>query len=191
MRILLQITGVSGLVMHNPRLIDPTDPYVKQIAEITSKGSKQTDAEREEVARLEWFGGIYHDSEAGVYVPTWNIVKCLNRGAVQTKEGAKVLRAISVVTDRVSVVYDGPRELPDLYARVEYRFRKEVGIGQKKVMRMRPIFRKWRVEFEAEIDPDGMNPADLLRVATTAGRAEGLLDARKLGYGRFTVEMAS
>lgn len=191
MRVLLTLTGMSGLVMHNPRLIDSEDPYVRQIAELTSKGSKQTDAEREEVARLEWMGGVYHDPEVGIYVPSWNVVKCVNRGAVLTREGMNVLRALSVVSDRVPLLYDGPRELTKLYERPEFRFRKEVGIGQKKVMRVRPIFRRWSLELDAELVEEAMNPGDLLRVATTAGRSEGLGDARKLGFGRFAVEMAT
>lgn len=189
MRIILKITGRSGLVMHNPRLIDPEDEIVRAIAEITAKGSKQTDADRASVGRLEWFGGIYHTPDAGVHVPSWNIVKCLNRGGVITRQGTDVLRALSPVTDVVPLIYDGPRDLDKLYERPEFRFRKEVGIGQKKVMRVRPIFRRWALEFEAELIEEAMNPGDLLRVAETAGMVEGLLDARKLGYGRFSVEM--
>jgi hypothetical protein len=136
-------------------------------------------------------GGIYHDAEVGVYIPSWNVVKCVNRGAVLTREGTNVLRALSVVSDRVPLIYDGPRELTKLYERQDFRFRKEVGIGQKKVMRVRPIFRKWSIELDAELVEEAMNPGDLLRVATTAGRSEGLGDARKLGFGRFAVEMAT
>ena len=111
MRIVLKLTGRSGLVMHNPRMIDPEDEIVRAIGEITSKGKKQTDADRQTVGRLEWFGGIYHDPEMGVYVPTWNIIKCVNRGAVITKNGRDVLRAVSVMTDRVPLQYDGPKAL--------------------------------------------------------------------------------
>ena len=189
MRIMLSLTGRTGMVMHNPRLVDPEDPYVRAIAEITSKGSKQTDADRAEVGKLEWFGGIYHDPEIGVYVPSWNVVKCINRGGVITREGTDVLRALSVLTEKVPLQYDGPTDLEELYARPEFRFRKEVGIGQKKVMRVRPIFRKWSLVMEAELLEEAMNPGDLLRVAETAGTSEGLMDARKLGFGRFDVEM--
>lgn len=191
MRLILKITGRTGLVMHNPRLIDPEDPFVRAIGEITAKGSKQTDAERAEVGRLEWYGGIYHNPDMGVYVPSWNIIKCLSRGGVITRQGTDVLRAISATTDMVPLIHDGPRDLDKLYARTDFRFRKEVGIGQKKVMRVRPIFRHWSLEFEAELIEEAMNPDDLLRVAETAGLVEGLMDARKLGYGRFSVEMIS
>ena len=175
--------------MHNSRMIDPEDDIVRAIAEITAKGSKQTDADRAQVARLEWFGGIYHAPDLGVYVPAWNIVKCINRGAVITKNGKDVLRSLAVLTDRVPLQFDGPRDLAKLYERSEFRFRKEVGIGQKKVMRVRPIFRQWSLSFEAELIEEVMNPADLLRVTETAGLVEGLGDARILGYGRFGVEM--
>lgn len=191
MRIILKLTGRSGLVMHNPRMIDPEDEIVRAIKEITDKGKKQTDADRQQVGRLEWFGGIYHEPDMGVYVPTWNIIKCINRGAVITKNGKDVLRSVSVMTDRVPLIYDGPKPLEKLYDLKEFRFRKEVGIGQKKVMRVRPIFRRWSVELEAELIEEVMNPGDLLRVTETAGMSEGLGDARALGYGRFTVEMIS
>jgi hypothetical protein len=190
-RLTLRLTGTTGLVMHNPRLIDPDDEYVRLIAEKTSKGSKQTDADREEVARLEWLGGIYHDREIGVHVPAWNVVKCINRGAVITREGTDVLRALSLVSELLPLIYDGPRSLDELYARPEFRLRKEVGIGQKKVMRVRPIFRRWALDFECELNPDAMNADDLLRVAATAGLSEGLGEARKLGFGRFTVEQTA
>lgn len=189
MRAVLNLTGRSPLVMHNPRMIDPEDEFVRAIGEITAKGSKQTDVERAEVARLEWFGGIYHDPEIGVYVPTWNVQKCINRGGVITRQGTDVLRAVALLTDRVSLTYDGPRDLVKMYERPEFRFRKEVGIGTKKVMRMRPIFRRWSLSMEIELLEEAMNPDALLRVAETAGLSEGLGDARKLGYGRFTVEM--
>ena len=189
MRIVLKLTGRTGLVMHNPRMIDPEDEIVRAIKELTAKGSKQTDADRQQVARLEWFGGVYHDPEIGVYVPAWNVVKCINRGAVVTKNGKDVLRSLSVLTDRVPLQYDGPRDLAKLYDSPEFRLRKEVGVGQKKVMRVRPIFRRWSLSLEAELIEDLMNPGDLLRVTETAGLSEGLGDARALGYGRFGAEM--
>lgn len=189
MRAILNLTGRSPLVMHNSRLVDPDDEIVRAIKEITDKGSKQTDADRAEVARLEWFGGIYHDADIGVYVPSWNVVKCINRGGVITRQGTDVLRAVALLTDRVPLTYDGPRDLTKLYERAEFRFRKEVGVGQRRIMRMRPIFRRWALSMEIELLEEAMNPDALLRVAETAGLSEGLGDARKLGFGRFTVEM--
>lgn len=189
MRVILKLDGATGLVMCNERLADPLDEYTKAIKAITAKGSKQTDADRLDVSRLEWFGGIYHDTDVGVYVPTWNLVRCLENAGKITKKGTSVIRALSPVSDRAPVLYDGPKRPAELWERPEFRLRKMVGINRKRVVRMRPIFRRWSLEVEAEMMEDVLNPADFEMIAEQAGRSEGLCDARKLGYGRFKVEV--
>lgn len=189
MRIILKIDGVTGLVQHNERLADEDDDYTRQIKAITSKRSNKTDADREEIARLEWYGGLYHDREIGVYVPSWNLIRCFERAAAMTRNGANVIRALSAVTDKLPLQYEGPRELAKLYALPEFRLRKMVGVGKNRVMRVRPIFRRWGLEFEAEFLEDVLNIEVLERIVEQAGRSEGLGDARKLGYGRFLVEL--
>ena len=188
MHVLLRLTGITGMVMHNPRLADKRDPYTKAIAEITSK-RKKTDADENEIERLEWFGGLYHESEIGVYVPTYNVVRCLERAGTITREGSTIVRALAVFTDKVPLIYDGPREPEKLWEKPEYRLRRILGVQRAKVARMRPIFYRWAVEMEAELLEDVMNPENFAQVARMAGRSEGLMDARKLGYGRFESEV--
>ena len=193
MRIILKIDGATGLVMHNERLADPLDEYVRAIKEITDKGSKQTDTDRAEVARLEWFGGLYHDTDVGVHVPSWNVIKCLNQGAIgaKTKKGKDVLRSVIATTDRVPLVFDGPLEPSKLFDLPEFRLRKMVGVNRGRVPRMRPIFRRWGLEVEVELLEDILSVDDFSRVVHFSGRVEGLCDARLLGYGRFSTEVIS
>jgi hypothetical protein len=187
-RVALQIEGMTGLVFHNVRLADKLDDYAKAIAEINAK-SKKTDADYAEIARLEWYGGLYHDPEIGVYLPTWNVIRCLERGGTIIKKGSAVIQALAVMSDKVPLKYDGPRDLAQLWERPEFRFRATVGVQRNKVTRMRPIFRKWSLELDAELMDDVLNPSDFDRLAELAGRTAGLGDARKLGYGRFMVEV--
>jgi hypothetical protein len=183
MRVVIGLTGVTGLVMHNIRLADGDDPIVRAIKEITARpASKRTDAENAEIARLEWHGGLYHDPEVGVHLPSWNVVKCFERAGTITRMGSTVVRGVAVTTDKVPIKYDGPRP--------EFRFRAMVGVQRDKVPRMRPIFRRWGLELEAELLEDVLNPKDFERIVAQAGRSEGLGDARKLGYGRFVAEVA-
>lgn len=189
MRIILKIDGVTGLVLHNERLADPDDTYTRAIKEITDKKTGKTDSDRAEMARLEWYGGLYHEPDAGVYVPSWNVIRCLEQAGKITKKGTAVIRAVSAVTDKLPLQYDGPRDLAKLYDLPEYRLRKMVGVKGGRVVRMRPIFRRWSLEFEAEFLDDVMNIGELERIAEQAGRSEGLCNARKLGYGRFRVEV--
>ena len=50
--------GGSPLVMHNERLADPLDEYVRDIAKLSRKRQK-TEADHLEIARLEFLGGLY------------------------------------------------------------------------------------------------------------------------------------
>lgn len=50
-----RIAGVSPLLMHNGRLVNPADEYARKMKEVSSK-RKKTDADYEEMGRLEWFG---------------------------------------------------------------------------------------------------------------------------------------
>jgi hypothetical protein len=191
MRTILHLTGVTGLVMHNPQMADPDNAFVKAISELNGKKSRKTDADRAEIERLEWYGGIYHDAEIGPYLPTWNLVKSLERAATLTRQGSTVIRAVAVTTEKVAVAYDGPRQLDPLWERAEHRFRAIVGVQRNRVPRMRPIFRRWKLEVELEMMEDVLNPDEFERIVHQAGRSEGLGDARKLGYGRFMAEVVS
>lgn len=189
MRVALTLTGVTGLVMHNIRLADPDDEYVRAIKELTAKKRNKTDADNAEIGKLEWFGGLYHDPEIGVYMPTWNVIRCMEQAAKITRQGTTLVRALAVMADRVPLEYDGPKDVASLWEKPEYRWRTMVGVQNQRVARVRPIFRRWSVKLEAELLDDVLNPDDFVRIAQRAGLAEGLGDARKLGYGRFTAEV--
>lgn len=57
----LRITGTKRLVMHCGRLADPLDPITKDLMRLTKKRSK-TEADHEEIGRVEWFGGLWLDN---------------------------------------------------------------------------------------------------------------------------------
>ena len=191
MHLAMRLTGVTGLVQHNERLADPDDEYARLIRDLNDKGRDRTDADRAEIARLEWYGGLYHDPDVGIYIPSWNVIRCFERGATILRKGRTILRALSATTDRIPLEYDGPTDLAKLYDRKEFRLRKMVGIQRSRVVRVRPIFRTWALTFEAELQEDVMNLRDFVRVVELAGRSEGLGEARKLGYGRFVAEVTS
>ena len=192
MRICLELVGQTPLVQHNIQLADERNEYKRAIDELTAKrGKDRTDSENAEIEKLEWFGGLYHDPDVGIYVPSWSIVRCLERGGTLTRQGSTVVRALAVMTDKVPLEYDGPPDPKDLWERPEFRWRTMVGVDRKRVPRMRPIFRRWALSLEAELLDDVMNLRDLAEIAARAGRSEGLGDARKLGNGRFMVKVTA
>lgn len=187
MEILVELKGQTALVMHNIRLADPDDEITRAITEISGK-RKKTDADRLEIARLEFLGGLYYDAAIGVYVPSWNILKCLERAGSITKQGTAVIRSVSVTTDKVPLKYEGPETPEELWRQKERHFRRQVVVKRNTVTRMRPMFLPWQLRFSCELAEDILNPQDFAEICHQAGRMEGLCDARKLGYGRFEAE---
>ena len=57
----LDLTGVTGLVLNNAQLADPTNEYTIKIKAITDKGVKMTPEDREQREALEWTGSLYLD----------------------------------------------------------------------------------------------------------------------------------
>ena len=188
MRITVKLVGITGHVQHNIRLADPDDEYVKLIRELNAKGQNKTEDDRKEIERLEFLGGLYHEPDIGVYVPAANLLRCMAKAGTITKRGKKIEQAISPMTDRIPLSYDGPRKPDDLFARPEFRFRMMVGIQRNRVVRMRPVFRQWSLDAELDLQTDVLSRSDFEAVLEQAGRAEGLGEARRIGMGRFMAE---
>ena len=54
----VRLIGDRPLLMHSGRLADPLDDIVGDLAKITGKRVK-TSADHEEIARVEWHGGLW------------------------------------------------------------------------------------------------------------------------------------
>ena len=184
----LKLKSIAPMLMHSDRFSNPLDPATKVHKELTSK-RKKTEADEADIGKLQWFGGLYHDPEVGIYVPSWNVVRCFERAASITRLGTALTRAFVVSTDKLPLHHEGPAKPEKLWELPEYRWRTTVGVQRARVTRVRPIFRRWSLELEAELLEDVLDPDDLRRIIDLAGRSEGLGDARKLGYGRFTSEV--
>lgn len=186
---MLQITivaeGTTPMVHHNIRLADPDDPIARAIAEIAGKRIK-TEEDRKQIARLEWFGGLYTaDGIDGPALPTANLRKCLIKAATANRQGTQVARSLLFMDLHVAVQYDGPRDLDQLYALAPFTYRTMVGVNQSRTVRVRPCFPRWRVSVSAALMEDLLDPDDLAQIVERAGLIEGLGDNRINGFGRF------
>ncbi|MGH2586606.1 MAG: hypothetical protein ACRDJE_16955 [Dehalococcoidia bacterium] len=189
-RALLKLTGTTPLLCHNIQLNDPDNDFTRLIAEITAKKNKKTDQDRAEIARLEWFGGLYTaPGVGGPLIPTGNIRKCLIEAAKVTRQGRQIGRGIAFIGMHVPLIYEGPRNLEELQASPTYNYRVSVNVTGKRVIRIRPQFPVWAVEAHAEIITDIIDPDDVEQIVKRAGLIEGLGDNRVNGFGRFTATM--
>lgn len=171
------MSGTSPLLMHNQRLADPLDPYAKALKAISSKKSK-TDEDHEQMARIEFEGGLYLDPDLGPYMPGVNIHRSLVEGARQTKRGKDVERAMLILDDVCPLAYRGPRDVEGLWADKTFVSRRSVKVKTSRLPRTRPVFPQWALECEAELDLSLLNFDDVIVIAETAGALAGLGDYR-------------
>jgi hypothetical protein len=206
MKVILEANGrteVGGtpLVMHSERLVDPLDEFNIAIAGHSGK-RKKTLADHTEMARFEFFGGMYTEppltmamiastngkgSGAIPVIPAVNILRCLQGGAsAKSKDGENVKRGVHFLEDFAVLEFDGPKDPVALYQDpdAKYSLRKSVGIQRKRTMRTRPLFADWWLELPVEIDANVFNLATVKAAWEYAGRYVGLCEMRPI-YGRF------
>jgi hypothetical protein len=186
MKITIEVKGTSPLLMHNPRMVDPEFDLNRQIKAITAK-RKKTDEDLRQIEMLEWYGGLY-DIDGVVVQPTSKLRKCLINAGKISKQGKGIERALSFSELNVPLIYEGPRDIKQLFADKQFHSRLSVGIMGKRVMRVRPQFSNWGLLVRGLfIEDAGMNIDEFERIAELAGLAEGIGDNRVNGYGRFTI----
>lgn len=191
----LTLTGTTPLIMHNERLADPYDQYSRAISAITSKRNNKTEDDDLEVSRLQFAGGMYYTPDTGPYLPGRNLIRCLrNTGnlVAKNKGGKKIERGFILLNLHVPLNYPGTRNVDAMWGDgttyfVDRRIVKIPAGGRVPVTR--PIFTDWSATFDFELDPQEIDLTDLQAYAERAGRIEGICDARRIGYGRFTTEV--
>jgi len=182
-----RIVGVSPLLMHNGQLADRTNNFTRQIAEISSK-RKKTDADYDEMSKLEWFGGLYLYNQEPCIPGFLFEAALIGKGGAARKERMGKEAACSVfVTKNFPLQYDGPRDLHELWERKEFVDLSLAKIKTSTIMRTRPIFQEWSAEIEIQFNENLIDEDTLKRWIEVAGEQVGLMDWRPR-YGRFTVE---
>jgi hypothetical protein len=185
MKIVIEVTGTSPLLCHNPRMVDPEFELNRQIKALTAK-RKRTDEDMRQIERLEWYGGLYEEN--GIIIqPTSKVRKCIIGAAKISKLGKTIERALSFSALNVPLIHDGPKDIDAMFADKRFHSRLSVGIGGKRVMRVRPQFFPWALRVSGLFVEDaGINYDDFVRIVELAGVVEGIGDNRVNGYGRFT-----
>lgn len=201
----IRVTGVTELLMHNGRLVNPMDPATKEISEATRAWKKNATEENFlALARAEFLGGLYYhkqgDTVIGPFWPSENLHTSLKKAGAKVKRGRGTLKnpiAAAIIWDSQinPLTYAGahpgakvPREADELWQDESFRFVKAAKVGSAKIMRTRPKFREWGFEASGTLDTEILDVEDLQAAATIAGQLVGLGDWRpeKGGtYGRF------
>lgn len=178
-----KIAGVSPLLMHNGRLADPLNEFSQAIKKISGKRSK-TDADHMELARLEWYGGLYL-SDGLPCIPGEVLEATIISAARKSKRGKQAQSGV-VCPGNFKLVYSGPTDLEQLWADPIFRLAVCVRVGNARIVRTRPIFSEWSSEVEVMFDDQVLNEREVRDTLKIAGDSVGLMEWRPK-FGRFEV----
>lgn len=197
----LTLRGRNQILLHNGQTADPRNRYAKDMKAISSK-RKKVDADFDQMARIEWFAGLYvgdYQKDGNTYattpIPAHVIEGTIIGGAKKSKNSPRVKSGVFV--DQPAILdFDGKPEgdltadqlqkaLETLYEAGHHHLTVGVRVSTSKVMRTRPMFNNWSAKTEIEFDDDQLNFAELQDIIEDAGRLVGVGDWRPK-YGRFT-----
>jgi hypothetical protein len=180
-----KIEGISPLLMHNGQLANPLNPLVKQMKSLTGQ-RKKTDEVHAELSRLEFRAGLYLSPSGQVEIPSEVLESCLIEGAKKSKLGKQFKSAIAIMQNS-PLDYGEQLTVDELWERnEEFADVRGVKVGTSRIMRTRPIFRTWGLEFEVSFNADLVNPEQIMLAVDDAGAQVGLCDYRPK-FGRFQI----
>jgi len=144
-----------------------------------SSNRKKTDDIHEEMARVEWFGGLYTGDDGEPCIPSDNLTACIQAGAKKSKLGKQFSAGV--------YVNDGPRDPEALWEDKRFVSRKSAKVGTSRIIRTRPIFHNWTATFTLTFDPELVNQEQVEKALEDAGIQCGVGDWRPR-HGRFRVD---
>jgi len=124
---------------------------------------------------------LYRDKEGKIYFPSKWIKGCIEGAAKGVKKGtvnlrSKIIQAVSVYPPMVYPAKLSDYEIDQQYVRLQ---------GRNLILRSRPKFDEWEIDFEINFDEEIISANDIEKLLLRGGRFIGIGDGRKIGHGRF------
>lgn len=179
--------GISPLIMHSCKCVNPLHPLSIEIKKVTFI-RKKTEEDQIKLSDLEWEGGLYWDDNIGLYIPAENIEATVREGAKARKKGKDIVRGF--MCEDLKAPLDIGVKLTKDQLRDDYNYRdvRSMKVKQARVMRTRPRFNTWNCTFLASYDENLLNFNDIRDAIEYSGQYVGLCDSRPK-YGKFTAKI--
>lgn len=108
----------------------------------------------------------------------------LIEAAKKEKKGPLAKAGIWFTQDFFPLIYEGQTDIDALWRNQQFRLTVGVRVQKNRIMRTRPKFDKWELEFSCETDDTQINKSDVEGILEIGGQMVGLGDWRPR-YGRF------
>ena len=195
----ITIKGTSALMTHNGNMADPLNPIVQSLKKISSKRTK---VERDHLlmSQLELLGGVYPEHDltneedpgfivsddkveltgnwGNCMVPEHVIEATIINGAKKRRKGTAFKAGMRVTSPSFIMVNEQPITVEEVFKNRKYKLTSRVNVNNSAIMRTRPLFPNWHINFDCLLDDEVVNMNDLQEALEDAGRLVGLGDWR-------------
>lgn len=184
----VNLNGVSPLIMHSPKCVNPLHPLKIKLNEYTSK-RKKTAEDLQMISDLEWECGVYWDDNVGLFVPNEAILATIVEGGKLNKNGSAIQKYVQIIESLAPLDIGEDQNYDKMKYDPRLRDVRSVVVEKKRVIRSRPRFNTWRCEFDLIYDENRIDAGTIALAVENAGKYIGLLEMRKMGYGRFAASI--
>lgn len=165
----VRIEGTRPLLMHSCNAM---------LEESNNKATRSKEHDPQADAEM----ALYKDKEGNIVVPSFCVLSCLRGSAVNFQVPGKgkktyknfIYAGVRMDTENIPLISGNGWEIDA----------KTVVVQRSRIVRARPRFDNWALEFAVEIVDPIITPAVLKQIIKDAGKYNGLLDFRPL-YGLF------
>lgn len=180
--------GVSPLIMHSCKCVNPLHPIAREMKKYTSK-KKKTEEDLLKIADLEWEAGAYWQDGLGLYIPSENIEATLRNGAKTYKKGKDFEKYVNVTDLIIPLDYGEILSKEELIKDFRYRDTRVMTVQRARIVRTRPRFNQWQIIFNLSYDETKIDLDTIINCMEYSGSYIGVCDSRPR-YGQFvaTVE---
>lgn len=189
-KVAFSVHGVTPLIMHSTRGMLPTNPYKDELRALLNKRGKKTAEDILRLQRIEWELGLYlaPDGKTPI-IPSDCIFANVCEAARGIRKGKDWMKGVDIEADAPLGFEDSGKSLEWLWASGKYLDLRFLNVNRAKVLRARPIFREWTLDFTVVFRPDIIDSVkEVISVVTTAGE-NGFMESRPR-YGRYVVTSA-
>lgn len=176
--------GITPLIMHSCKCVNPLHPISIEMKKYTSKKNK-TEEDLIKISDLEWEAGVYWEDSIGVYVPSENVEATIINGAKAMKKGKDIQRYCSVTDLIIPLNYRETLSKDELIKDMRYRDVRVMTVQRSRVIRTRPRFNQWEISFNLQYDEEKIDRDTIVQAIEYAGNYVGLCDSRPK-YGKFS-----
>ena len=177
--------GISPLIMHSCQCVNPLHPIAKELKKYTSKKNK-TDEDLVKISDLEWEAGAYWKDGMGLYIPAENVEATIINDAKANKKGKDIQKYVDVTDLYIPFEYGEDLTKEELIQNYEYRDTRIMTVMRSKILRTRPRFDQWVIEFNLRYNEEKIDIETIINAMEYAGLYVGLCDSRPK-YGKFSV----